>query len=204
MAKPCAFCGKSLRFLEQEDLMCGDVRQTVCQDCRKKYGALPMREMAEQLLQFGQPEEPERLRELLRTPEERAAAARQARSTGLTCLRCGGEMLKCGRYPIQLGDEGLLGPVFRDGLMASWMKVDILRCCGCGRAEFFLPEDMDRDAQFRETPGEMVTCPVCGTQHSSLVGCPTCAVKAASGGRVRGGTEQNGEKTSGSKPPWEF
>ena len=133
-----------------------------------------------------------------------AAAARQARSTGLTCLRCGGEMLKCGRYPIQLGDEGLLGPVFRDGLMASWMKVDILRCCGCGRAEFFLPEDMDRDAQFRETPGEMVTCPVCGTQHSSLVGCPTCAVKAASGGRVRGGTEQGGGKTSGSKPPWEF
>lgn len=198
MAKPCAFCGKSLRFLEQEDLMCGDVQQTVCQDCRKKYGALPMREMAEQLLQFGQPEEAERLRELLRTPEERAAAARQARSTGLTCLRCGGEMLKCGRYPIQLGDEGLLGPVFRDGLLASWMTVDIFRCQACGRAEFFLPEDMD-DLP-RETPGETVICPVCGTAHSSLVGCPTCAMKATAAGRP-GAEGGRGPKTA--KPPWE-
>ena len=198
MAKPCAFCGKSLNFLEQEELMCGGVRQTVCRDCQEKYAALPMRERVEQLLQFGQPEEPERLREYLITPEERAEAARQARRTGLICLRCGGEMLRCGRYPIHLGDEGLLGPVFRDGLLAYWMTVDILRCRACGRAEFFLPEDMD-DLP-RETPGETVICPVCGTAHSSLVGCPTCAMKATAAGRP-GAEGGRGPKTA--KPPWE-
>ena len=94
MARNCAFCGKSVGFWEQGTLVCGNTEQTVCGDCQKKYGELPMKERVKYLLDFGQPEEPERLRDYLSTPEERAQKAREAKKSGLTCLRCGGDMLK--------------------------------------------------------------------------------------------------------------
>ena len=139
MARNCAFCGKSVGFWEQGTLVCGNTEQTVCGDCRKKYGELPMKERVKYLLDFGQPEEPERLRDYLSTPEERAQKAREAKKSGLTCLRCGGDMLKYGHKLIPVGEEGVLGPVLRDGLLTPWMELDVLRCEKCGRAEFFLP-----------------------------------------------------------------
>ena len=65
MARNCAFCGKSVGFWEQGTLVCGNTEQTVCGDCQKKYGELPMKERVKYLLDFGQPEEPERLRDYL-------------------------------------------------------------------------------------------------------------------------------------------
>ena len=102
---------------------------------------------------------------------------REAKRAGLTCLRCGGEMLRYGRRSFPLGDEGLFGTVLRDGWMTSWLEVDILRCEKCGRAEFFLPQppELDRPGQ----PEETVVCPVCSTEHSASIGCPTCSLNAA-------------------------
>lgn len=197
MARTCAFCGKSIGFWEQEDLTCGSTSQIVCRECKKKYGALPMRERVEHLLNFGQPEDPQALRRYLATPEERARMDREGKKSGLTCLRCGGEMLKYGRRLFQVGEEGLLGPVFRDGFLASWEEMEILRCEKCGRAEFFLPNPSP-DVQGQEMPEETVVCPVCGTEHSPLVGCPTCAVRNA---RTSSRTQAKGEKER--KPPWE-
>lgn len=196
MTKRCVFCGENLGFFSQDCLTCGNTKQFVCQECKKKYGVLSMRERVQYLLDFGHPEEPERLREYLSTPEERAQKAREAKKSGLTCLRCGGEMLKYGRHSFPLGDEGLFGTVLREGWMTSWMEMDILRCERCGRAEFFLP-----NPPLEENPNlveEMVVCPVCGTEHSSLSGCPTCALN-----RARGGRRTDAKTEKGQKPPWE-
>ena len=206
MAKTCAFCGKSVGFWSQQNLACGGTSQLVCPECREKYGALSERERAEYLLQFGHPEHPDQLKWYLVPPEERAQMDREAKRAGLTCLRCGGEMLRYGRRSFPLGDEGLFGTVLRDGWMTSWLEVDILRCEKCGRAEFFLPQppELDRPGQ----PEETVVCPVCGTEHSASIGCPACALNAAYSGRVHTASPAPDEKGAasapkGKKPPWE-
>ena len=64
--------------------------------------------------------------------------------------------------------------MLRDGLLTPWMELDVLRCEKCGRAEFFLPSPPPEENP--ELMEETVVCPVCGTEHSSLIGCPTCAL----------------------------
>lgn len=104
-------------------------------------------------------------------------------------------MEKYGTKLFHLGDEGLLGPVARDGLFASWLEAEVIRCAHCGRAEFYLPEPPEIPSELAE---EQVTCPVCGTEHSSLSGCPTCALN-----RARGGRRTDAKTEKGQKPPWE-
>lgn len=79
-------------------------------------------------------------------------------------------MEKYGMKRFHLGDDGLLGPVARDGLFASWLEVEIIRCAHCGKAEFYLPEP----PELPEVEEDMVTCPECGTRHSSLINSLLC------------------------------
>ena len=101
-------------------------------------------------------------------------------------------MEKYGIKRFHLGDDGLLGPVARDGLFASWLEVEIIRCAHCGKAEFYLPEP----PELPEVEEDMVTCPECGTRHSSLINCPYCAMK-------RGSASRPENKRRDSRPPWE-
>ena len=59
-------------------------------------------------------------------------------------------------------------------------------------------EAMDNDAMEAFIKEHGVVCPVCGTEHSSLSGCPTCALNWARGRRP---AETRREKEK--KPPWE-
>lgn len=104
-------------------------------------------------------------------------------------------MEKYGTKIFHLGDEGLLGPVARDGLFASWLTAEIIRCVQCGIAEFYLPEPPELP-NIPDEEEEPVTCPVCGTRHSPLIGCPNCAMKQATSPR-------SGNTQTGTKPPWE-
>ena len=127
--------------------------------------------------------------------QARLERAHQAIRTDKTCLRCGGPMEKYGTKIFHLGDEGLLGPVARDGLFASWLTAEVIRCAQCGKAEFYLPEPPELP-NIPEEEEEPVTCPVCGTRHSPLIGCPNCAMKQATSPRSR-------NTQTGTKPPWE-
>lgn len=104
-------------------------------------------------------------------------------------------MERYGRKKFHLGEESLFGTVARDGLFASWLTVDILRCADCGRAEFFLPEPPEMGS-IPKAPEEQVVCPVCGAKHSPLINCPNCALnrRTPQSEKPRGG---------GKKPPWE-
>ena len=100
---------------------------------------------------------------------------------------------------LHLGEEGLFGPVARDGLFAAWLEVDVHRCAQCGRGEFYLPQPPEPPANLVEE--EQVTCPVCGTRHSSLTGCHRCAMNM--GMEHRSTAAQERPKKTERKPPWE-
>lgn len=199
MAKRCIFCGKEFGLFGGGLIMCGGTDQPVCSDCSGLLSQLSPVERAEKALETGRASEPKELEKFLlreQSRQEREAArieqARQAIRTDKTCLRCGGPMEKYGMKRFHLGDDGLLGPVARDGLFASWLEVEIIRCAHCGKAEFYLPEP----PELPEVEEDMVTCPECGTRHSSLINCPYCAMK-------RGSASRPENKRRGSRPPWE-
>lgn len=200
MARICVFCGKELGVFERDTLLAGNVSQPACKQCWNRLFEMPQEERGRLALETGRALEPEKIManlERYREREEKKAKARQALRTGEKCPRCGGPMEQCGLKRFHLGEEGLFGPVARDGLLASWLEVEVHRCAQCGRGEFYLPQPP-------ELPGdldgeELVTCPVCGARHSPDIGCPRCAMNRSREGR----REQDQGKRSEKKPPWE-
>lgn len=202
MAKRCIFCGKEYGLFGGGMVLCGDTDEPVCSNCVDELTPLSPTERAERALATGRALYPDELqnflnRERIQQAKEQARLERahQAIRTDKTCLRCGGPTEKYGTKIFHLGDEGLLGPVARDGLFASWLTAEIIRCAQCGKAEFYLPEPPELP-NIPDEEEEPVTCPVCGTRHSPLIGCPNCAMKQATSPR-------SGNTQTGTKPPWE-
>ena len=205
MAKTCIFCGRELGFFSQENTVCGGVDQPTCSQCYETLRDLSQRERGERALATGRAVAPEKIMAYLEQAEEREKAAKERREqarraiqTDRTCLRCGGPMEKCGLKYFHLGDEGLFGPVARDGLFASWLEAEVFRCAHCGWGEFYLPQPPELPADLQQE--ERVTCPVCGTRHSPLGGCPRCAMNM---GQRRSTAAREGTKRPEKKPPWE-
>ncbi len=197
MANTCIFCGQTLKRFGQKSLLCGNIPQPVCDPCRDKLFSLSQEERGQLALETGRAINPEAIRTYLEQKRQAHQKKRQSIMTGKTCLRCGGQMLNCGRKIFQLGSEGLSGLVARDGLFADFLEADILRCEVCGKGEFFIPDDKAVPPVREEAP-EQVACPVCGTRHSSLTGCPACAM----GNIGRPEAAPSGQKAQ-RKPPWE-
>lgn len=206
MAQKCVFCGKEIGLFSRENTVCGGVEQPTCLECYKLLRELSQKERGERALATGRAVDPERIIANLKKAEqkekdeqERQEKARQALRTGAKCLRCGGPMERYGRKLLHLGEDGLFGPVARDGLFAAWLEVDVQRCASCGWAEFYLPQPPElTDA---EMPQVEVTCPVCGARHSPDVGCPRCAMNL--GQERRSTVAQEQPKKPSRKPPWE-
>ena len=74
-----------------------------------------------------------------------------------TCVYC--------HKPLKLKEGGY--PMGSALLKADRVHVDIYECPECGRVELFAAES------------DMVTCPVCGSQHSKKEKCAICAMNAA-------------------------
>lgn len=206
MAQKCVFCGKEIGLFSRENIVCGGVEQPSCSECYRLLRDLSQKERGERALATGRAVDPERIMANLEREEqkkkedrERQEKARQALRTGEKCLRCGGPMERCGLKRLHLGEEGLFGPVARDGLFAAWLEVDVHRCAQCGRGEFYLPQPPEPPNFLEE---EQVTCPVCGTKHSPLVGCPRCAMNMEQGYRSTAAAQERPKKPE-RKPPWE-
>lgn len=196
MARICVFCGKELGVFERDTLLAGNVSQPACKQCWNRLFEMPQEERGRLALETGRALEPEKIManlERYREREEKKARARQALRTGEKCPRCGGPMEKCGLKYFHLGDEGLFGPVARDGLFASWLEAEVFRCAHCGWGEFYLPQPPELPADLQQE--EQVTCPVCGTRHSPDIGCPRCAMSRTAA--------REGTKRPEKKPPWE-
>ena len=59
------------------------------------------------------------------------------------------------------------------------------------------------DALTDQPEAEQVTCPDCGTRHSPLIGCPSCAVRQAGLGRTFPQEEKQSTSKRSKKVPWE-
>lgn len=70
-----------------------------------------------------------------------------------------------------LGGDGYGG---LSSLLMEQYEVDIYRCPRCGRIELFAPEEEVIPPEEQD-----ITCSVCGTKHSPLIGCPHCALTRA-------------------------
>ncbi len=113
------------------------------------------------------------------------------------CPACGADMeLKLKNFTIGLdGGGGLLS-----GLWHEQYEVDLYACPRCGKVELCSSEfRRKKEAEAREEPKEAV-CPVCGTRHSALTGCPACALNGVTGGSPDPGPAKQKKSR---KPPWE-
>ena len=207
MADNCIFCGKAVSFWNTSPLTCGGVSQPACSDCAEKYIREPQLQRARLALDTGRAREPEKLMAFLEREEKRRQAQEQLRQERenwreKACPVCGSEMeLKLENFSIGAdGGGGLMS------LLADTYEVDLFACPVCGKVELYTARF------FREEepePEEQVTCPVCGTRHSSSVGCPSCAMRAARSGRRPQPAQPEptpfkpSRSRPGQKPPWE-
>ena len=106
----------------------------------------------------------------------------------LKCLRCGRDMI-CWKRNMYLDlEEGML---FR---VPDWVQIDVYRCPGCGKLEFFQadflpkakehvpveaePDAVDTAGYYTPGFGPDVKCPVCGKEHpADDPFCPLCGTR---------------------------
>ena len=200
--------GKTVHFLRQgiwsvwrRHGLCGDTDEPVCSNCVDELTPLSPTERAERALATGRalyPDERQKFlnRERIQQAKKQARLERahQAIRTDKTCLRCGGPMEKYGTKIFHLAMRSAgSGSKRRAVCLLADSRGHSLR--QCGKAEFYLPEPPELP-NIPDEEEEPVTCPVCGTRHSPLIGCPNCAMKQATSPRSR-------NTQTGTKPPWE-
>ncbi|MGE4276441.1 MAG: hypothetical protein AB7E30_04585 [Lawsonibacter sp.] len=109
------------------------------------------------------------------------------------CPACG-NALECKLQNFSIGSDGGGGLL---SLLSDQYEVDLYACPKCGKVELytahFPPEE--------ETPEQTVSCPVCGSKHSPLIGCPTCALLNARSTPSSNALSSPNKKRR--RPPWE-
>ena len=173
MADKCIFCGKDAPFWKGDVLSCGGVNQPVCFECRDQYIKIPLLQRARLALETGRARSPEKIQE-------------RQRET----VRC------CGQEMTRVDEVAFLR-------RSSWIQeytdnIVMLRCELCGQIKLFDAAFLG-GASAEQEKEERVTCPVCGKEHSTLVGCPRCALR---GGQERRTTYAPKPKKD-KRPPWE-
>ena len=181
----CVLCGKKIGMFDQINLDFHGTQQPLCSDCDKR-------------LQNAPPQEREALnQQILDSPHLLEADTVRANVyTGKPCPACGAT-LECRLRNFSIGQDGYGG---LSSLGLPSYAVDLFACPKCGKVELYT-------ARFAAQPPveeESVTCPVCGTRHSPLIGCPSCAVQAAQSGRISASPKETSPRGRNKvTPPWE-
>ncbi len=144
MGKECVFCGMPLGLLGKETIACGGAYQLACKKCFAEVTQMPMEERAQYALDTGRAVEADKVRDWMEERKTEREKNRQRRMSGKSCLRCGAPMLKCGVKTFKLGAETIFMSDL-NRLAAGSMDMELLRCEACGKAELFLPEDVEDD-----------------------------------------------------------
>lgn len=187
MAKSCCvLCGSEVGWMDRLSLTVFDTEQTVCSDCEKKFrNALPSEQ--EQLR-----------RQILESPHlsnRSAVEAYQKAVSDKFCPACGSAMERKLK-DFTIGADGYGGLT---SLGLPQYMVDLYACPKCGKVELYTANFKTEEEQAKAGPVS-VTCPECGKEHSPLIHCPVCALRAASSGRR---PAPSASKKKEARPPWE-
>ena len=200
MAKPkCVLCGKAVGLLDRCPFSVFGTTQVMCPACRDRYQiASPLDRVGleQQMLRSPDLENREAVEaNLPRQEQEWDLVRRQSQMSGAPrkCPVCGSG-LECRLKDFSIGADGGGGLLT---LLADTYVVDLYACPVCGKVELYTAASVLTQAKDEE---EQVTCPVCGTRHSPLIGCPQCAKRKAEQGQHPSGSEQAARSC---KPPWE-
>lgn len=184
----CVLCGKKIGLLDQikEDFY--GTKQIFCSDCSLR-------------LQKASPQERNDLnQQILASPDLADEAIIQANlDARKTCPACGTLMdRKIQDFSIGADGGGGLMPLLSDQYV-----VDLYACPQCGKVELYTAAPGAWAALTDQPEAEQVTCPDCGTRHSPLIGCPSCAVRQAGLGRTFPQEEKQSTSKRSKKVPWE-
>lgn len=193
MADFCSLCGTKLSFFGGKALVCANQDEMCCSACYDKLYPMENLERGKYLLEHGRPENPEKMQEFITVWEERARLKKALEPPTRTCPGCGGEMA-CKLKNFRIGADGGGG---LDSLFAEQYNVDLYACPECGKVELYTANfaAIKRKQELKE---QEVVCS-CGTRHSSLVECPTCAHHRRVNTPPFAPSRPKNEK----KPPWE-
>lgn len=143
MAELCAFCGKELKLLGKNTLVCGDISQTVCKECWKKYWDAPQAVRCRDLLEKGRPAEPERIRAFLEhETQELDEYQSELDRLGKLMNCCGQPMTPMCVSEFQLGHQGWFGGNMAH-IVAGTMELAVFQCEQCGQVKFMNPKFID-------------------------------------------------------------
>ena len=182
----CVLCGQKVGMFDQVKIDFHNTKQTVCGACSIRLDAAAPQERAlllDQILDSPHLEDGERIRADL--------------DTGRPCPACG-TMLERKLQNFSIGADGGGGLIT---LLADTYDVDLYACPRCGKVELYTAGFHPEGESPPEPEDGTVVCPVCGTRHSGLIGCPSCALNGARGPSVPPAPPRKKEKTR--KPPWE-
>lgn len=200
MAKQkCVFCGREVGLLSRCSLSFCGTSQVVCSNCKQRYDTaspLDRIELEQQMLRSPDLENREAVEaNLPRQEQEWDLVHRQSEQeqAARKCPVCGSS-LACRLKDFSIGADGGGGLLT---LLADTYVVDLYACPVCGKVELYTAASVLAQAK---DEAEQVTCPVCGTRHSPLIGCPRCAKRKAEQGQRPSGSEQAARSR---KPPWE-
>lgn len=187
--KNCVLCGREVGLLDRASLTVLQTRQTFCAGCSRRYNS-------------ASPTERQALdQEILASPylsRSDSIWADTAAGADKPCPACGTPLVrKVKNFPLGTDGTGSLA-----ALLTGHYYVDLFACPQCGKVELYTA-GYGPEAEAPAAPEEAtVTCPVCGTQHSSLINCPTCVLRRGrSGGAPQAGPRPRKKKDP--KPPWE-
>ena len=142
MAGQCAFCGKKLGLFN-DSLVCGNISQPVCQDCRKKYQDAPQALRCRDLVEKGSPVEPELVRAFLeREQKELDEINAEQERLGKLMSCCGQPMTPVSVSEFQLGCQGFFTGDWPN-IIAGAMELAVFQCERCGQVKFMNPKFID-------------------------------------------------------------
>lgn len=178
----CVLCGQEISWLDRDSISIYDTEQPACSACQLKFSNASAGEKADMQQQ------------ILASPylmNVEAIRAYQDAVSGKSCPACGADMERKLK-DFAIGADGYGGLT---SLGLEQYVVDLFACPKCGKVELYTAGFNRKKAA--EPPKEVI-CPDCGTRHSALIGCPTCALRNPQKIMAR-----DSRQSKDRKPPWE-
>ena len=197
MANFCALCGNKLALFGSRSLICANEDMLFCSDCGDKLAPMDNPDRGRYLLEHGKGSNPEAMREFIRRHDERKERLAKLEPPTRPCPSCGGSM-ECKLKEFRIGADGNGGFYILGGY--EQYHVDLYACPDCGKVELYTANFAAVQARKARQETVNVTCAVCGTTHRADIGCPSCALNAATLGRR---PEVSPTRQKDSKVPWE-